>query len=393
MTDAATRLGPLSDVRVLDLSRVLAGPLVTMTLADLGAEVIKVERPGSGDDTRSWGPPFAADGMSTYFQTANRNKRSIALDFRNPDDLRIALALVAKADVVVENYLPGALKRAGIDLEALRQEYPRLIIASVTGFGAAGGASRPGYDFVAQALGGLMHITGERSVDADHPSEAMKVGVALVDVLASKDLTTGVLAALRHRDQTGEGTHVEVNLLSSLQSALANQIQATIGAGVEPTRLGNVHPSIMPYESLPTREGQLAVAIGNDTQFREFVTQLGQPQLADDPRFATNPDRVQHRPELRELLSAALARDTAEAWQDRLVAAGLAVGKVNTIGEGIELARELDIDPVIDLDRDGVASKGIRHPVRYSPAFEMPTVGPPPLDADGAAIRAEFDSL
>lgn len=382
MTDTQSRPGPLRDIRVVDLSRVLAGPLTTMNLADLGADVIKVERPGAGDDTRSWGPPFAEDGTATYFQTANRNKRSIAIDFRDPEGLELVLSLIAKADVVVENYLPGALERAGIDLAAIREENPRLIVASVTGFGSSGGAARPGYDFVAQALSGLMHVTGEQD------GEAMKVGVALVDVLASKDLTLGILAALRHRDSTGEGMRVEVNLLSSIQSALANQIQATVGAGVEPTRLGNVHPSIMPYESLPTSDGEIAVAIGNNKQFRDFVTELGTPELADDPRFATNPDRVAHRPELREILSAALSSDTAEGWQERLVRANLAAGKVNTIGEGIELAQSLGIDPVVDLERDGVASKGIRHPVRYSPTFDMPNVGPPALDADGDTIRA-----
>ncbi|KAB1641009.1 CoA transferase [Gulosibacter chungangensis] len=368
-------------MRVLDLSRVLAGPLTAMNLADLGADVIKVERPGAGDDTRAWGPPFAEDGTATYFQTSNRNKRSIAIDFREDSGRELVLRLIAQADVVVENYLPGALERAGIDLEALRIQHPGLIVASVTGFGSAGGATRPGYDFVAQALSGLMHITGE------HEGEAMKVGVALVDVLASKDLTLGILAALRNRDRTGFGMRVEVNLLSSIQSALANQIQATVGAGVEPTRLGNVHPSIMPYESLPTRDGELAVAIGNNKQFRDFVTELGRPELAEDPRFATNPDRVAHRPELREILAEALAADTAEGWQERFTAANLAVGKVNTIGEGIELAQSLGIDPVVELDRDGVTSKGIRHPIRYTPEFAIPTLGPPALDADGEAIR------
>lgn len=382
MPDIEPRPGPLAGLRVVDLSRILAGPLATMTLADLGADVIKVERSGSGDDTRSWGPPFAADGTATYFQAANRNKRSLAVDFHEDVDRALLLDRIAEADVVVENFLPGTLERAGIDLADIRERHPRIIVASVTGFGPAGGATRPGYDFVAQALSGLMHITGE-------PGGApMKVGVALVDVLASKDLTIGILAALRHREATGEGMRIEVNLLSSIQSALANQIQATVGAGVEPTRLGNVHPSIMPYESLPTREGEIAVAIGNDKQFRAFVSELGRPELADDPRFATNPDRVGHRPELREILTEALGSDTAEYWQERLVRANLAVGKVNTIGEGIDLARSLGIDPIVDLERDGVASRGIRHPVRYSPAFTIPRAGPPALDADGAAIRA-----
>lgn len=384
MSQHSAATGPLAGIRVIDLSRVLAGPLSTMTLADLGADVIKVERPGAGDDTRSWGPPYAEDGTATYFQSANRNKRSIALDFREAEDLEVVHRLIAEADVVVENFLSGALERSGIDLAALRERHPRLITASITGFGSAAGAQRPGYDFVAQALGGLMHITGEPD------GAAMKVGVALVDVLASKDLITGILVALRQRDRTGRGMRVEVNLLSSLQAALANQVQAVIGADVEPGRLGNTHPSICPYESLPCRDGEIAVAIGNNKQFRDFAAELGVPELADDERFATNPSRVAHRPELRALLAEALAADTAKRWQERLVAAGIAAGAVNTIGEGIELARELGIDPVVELERDHVRSLGIRHPVRYTPGFEIPTAGPPALDADGASIRAEL---
>ncbi|SJM58598.1 CaiB/BaiF CoA-transferase family protein [Gulosibacter sp. 10] len=384
MSQHSAATGPLAGIRVIDLSRVLAGPLSTMTLADLGADVIKVERPGAGDDTRSWGPPYAEDGTATYFQSANRNKRSIALDFREAEDLEVVHRLIAEADVVVENFLSGALERSGIDLAALRERHPHLITASITGFGSAAGAQRPGYDFVAQALGGLMHITGEPD------GAAMKVGVALVDVLASKDLITGILAALRQRDRTGRGMRVEVNLLSSLQAALANQVQAVIGADVEPGRLGNTHPSICPYESLPCRDGEIAVAIGNNKQFRDFAAELGVPELADDERFATNPSRVAHRPELRALLAEALAADTAKRWQERLVAAGIAAGAVNTIGEGIELARELGIDPVVELERDHVRSLGIRHPVRYTPGFEIPTAGPPALDADGASIRAEL---
>lgn len=383
---AASARGPLDGVLVVDLSRILAGPLATMTLADLGAEVVKVERPGTGDDTRTWGPPWADDGTATYFQSVNRNKRSLALDLKSPDDVELVKRLLRRADVVIDNFMPGVLERAGLGDEALHELNPRLVIGRVSGFGSAGGRLRPGYDFVVQALGGLMHITGE----ADR--EGMKAGVALVDVLTAKDLAIGVLAALRRRDETGIGTVVEANLLSSLQGALANQAQAVVGAGREPGRMGNAHPSICPYESLPTAEGELAVAIGNDGQFAKFVAELGAPELADDERFATNPARVEHRDALRPLLEAALADDTAHGWEARLVPLGLAVGRVATISEGIELAAGLGIDPVVDLERDGVASKGIRHPLRYTPEFDLPRVGPPPLDADGPALRAELEA-
>lgn len=385
MTTAPAPTAPLHGITVADFSRVLAGPWATMTLGDLGAKVIKVERPGNGDDTRSWGPPYDAEGMATYFQSVNRNKQSIALNLKDPDDIELARRLVREADVVVDNFLPGTLDRAQLSDAEIHELNPRAIIARVSGFGSSGlGRNRPGYDFVVQALGGLMHITGERDGDP------MKVGVALVDLLAAHDLTIGVLAALRQRDLTGVGTLVEVNLLSSLQAALANQAQAVLGAGVEPGRIGNLHPSICPYETLSCGEGQLAVAIGNDRQFEKFVTELGIPRIASDPRFATNPARVEHRDELRPLLEDALQAATADEWERRLVDLGLAVGRVATISEGIELAREVGIDPVVELERDGHTSRGIRHPVRYTPEFPMPTMGAPDLDADGDALRAHL---
>lgn len=377
--------GPLRGVLVADFSRVLAGPLATMTLADLGAEVIKIERPGSGDDTRAWGPPWVpgpGERTASYFHAANRNKRSLALDLKLPADAELARRLIRRADIVVDNFLPGALERAGLGDEVIRELNPRAIIGRVSGFGSAGGRDRPGYDFVAQALSGLMHITGEQ----DGP--AMKAGVALVDVLTAKDLTIGLLAALRRRDRDGLGTLVEVNLLSSVQGALANQAQAVVSAGADPGRLGNAHPSICPYETLPCREGELAVAIGNDRQFARFTAELGVPQLAEDERFTSNPLRVTNRAQLRPLLEQALAADTAAGWERRLVPTGLAVGRVATIAEGIELAAELGIDPVIELERDGTPARGIRHPVRYHPDFRMPRSAPPPLDADGPQLRS-----
>lgn len=374
---------PLHGITVADFSRVLAGPWATMTLGDLGAKVIKIERPEHGDDTRAWGPPYDNEGMATYFQSVNRNKQSIALNLKDPDDIELARRLVREADIVVDNFLPGTLDRAQLSNAEIHELNPRAIIARVSGFGSSGaGHGRPGYDFVIQALGGLMHITGERDGDP------MKVGVALVDLLTARDLTIGVLAALRQRDLTGVGTLVEVNLLSSLQAALANQAQAVIGADVEPGRLGNTHPSICPYETLSCREGQLAVAIGNDPQFTKFVTELGIPHIASDSRFATNPARVKHRATLRPILEDALQAAPADEWEHRLVDLGLAVGRVATISEGIELARDVGIDPVVELERDGHTSRGIRHPVRYTPEFPIPAVGAPDLDADGDALRA-----
>lgn len=378
-----TSRGPLDGLVVADFSRVLAGPLVTMTLADLGAEVIKVERPGAGDDTRSWGPPYSKTG-ATYFESVNRNKRSLTLDLRNEDDLALAQELADRADVVVENFKTGGLAKYGLGYEHVSAKNPGIVYCSITGFGSAGGAELPGYDFIVQALGGLMHITGEPDGDP------MKVGVALVDVLTAKDATIGILAALAHRARSGEGRHVEVNLLSSLQSALTNQIQAVIGADASPSRLGNAHPSIVPYQALATADAPLAVAVGNDGQFRAFATEIGVPELADDDRFATNPDRVTNRKELIPLLEDALAKDSAERWEARLIDAGVPVGRVNTIADGIAHAEGLGLEPVLELkDAHGdVVGKGIRHPALYTPAFPVRDAAPPQLGADNDDVRS-----
>lgn len=375
---------PLDGLLVADFSRVLAGPLITMTLADLGARVIKVERPGTGDDTRSWGPPYAESGQATYFESVNRNKESVTLDLRDPADNALARELAARADVVVENFITGGLDRLGLGYEAVRELNPRAVYVSVTGFGSAGGAKLPGYDFIVQALGGLMHITGERD------GRPMKVGVALVDVLTAKDGTIGTLAALAQRERTGEGCHVEVNLLSSLQGALANQVQAVVGAGAAPSRLGNDHPSIVPYQTLQCRDAEIAIAIGNDGQFRSLVALLGAPELADDPRFATNPERVAHREEARAELESRLADADAAEWAERIRAAGIPVGVVGSIADGLAYAEELGLDPVVDLHGpDGAhRGRGVRHPVTYTPAFEPRTQAPPLLGEHDADVRA-----
>jgi crotonobetainyl-CoA:carnitine CoA-transferase CaiB-like acyl-CoA transferase len=370
---------PLEGLLVADLSRVLAGPTATMVLADLGARVVKVERPGVGDDTRQWGPPWAGSS-SSYFESANRSKESIALDFADPDDLALAHELTLRADIVVENYRVGALTRFELDAASVCARNPRVIYASVSGFGSGAGGPLPGYDFLVQAVGGLMSITGEPD------GQPLKVGVALVDLLTAKDLVTGVLAALLWRERTGRGQHVEVNLLSSMIASLANQASAFLATGQAPERMGNRHPSIAPYDALRCRDGHLAVASGNDRQWRALVAALGEPALADEPRFRTNADRVVNRDEMVERLEALLAGDDVDAWVERLAAADVPAGKVNDIGEALALAERLGLDPVVEVGEGSPAQ--IRHPIRYS-AFEPRSPSPPPaLDADGAALRA-----
>lgn len=371
---ASTSL-PLDGVLVADFSRVLAGPLATMTLADLGARVIKVERPGAGDDTRSWGPPWSETG-ATYFESANRNKESVALDLTDPEDLALARKLALKADVLVENFKPGGLAKLGLGYEDLRDENPGLIYASISGFGSAGGRHLAGYDFLVQAVGGLMSITGP----AD--GSPYKAGVALVDVLCAKDTTIGVLSALEaRRRNNGRGSHLEINLLSSLQGALVNQGQAYLGAGKVPSRMGNEHPSIVPYQLLECSDGPLAVTVGNDDQFVRMAAALGVAELAEDERFATNTERVAHRDTLVPLLEKALSANGAQHWQDVLTEVGVPAGKVGGIDQGVALAEELGLEPTVDV-QDGsgtTVGRQFRHPVTWNPPLESPTTAPPQL--------------
>lgn len=365
---------PLEGILVADFSRVLAGPLCTMTLADLGARVIKVERPGTGDDTRSWGPPFSPTG-ATYFESVNRNKESVCLDLADAGDRALARELALRADVLVENFKPGGLERLGLGYAELSAENPGLVYASVSGFGTSGGRELPGYDFVVQALGGLMSITG----DADGPP--YKAGVALVDVLTAKDATIAVLAALTARRRSGHGSHVQVNLLSSLQGALANQAQAYLGAGRVPDRMGNAHPSIVPYQLLECADGPLALACGNDAQFARLAEELGVPGLAEDARFATNSARVRHREELVPLLEQALAAAPAQEWQERLTRAGVPAGRVAGIDEGIAFAESLGLEPTIEVqDETGdTVGRQVRHPAVWEPPLVPRTQAPPRL--------------
>jgi formyl-CoA transferase len=365
---------------VADFSRVLAGPLATMTLADLGATVIKVERPGSGDDTRAWGPPWTATS-SSYFESVNRSKLSVTLDLADDHDLGQARALANRADVLVENFRTGSLDRYGLGPDTLRRTNPALVYCSVTGFGSGAGAALPGYDFVVQALGGLMSITGAPDGDP------MKVGVALVDVLTGKDAVIGILAALRDRERDGLGQHIEVNLLSSLLGGLVNQASGFLASGIAPRPMGNQHPSIAPYETLRCKDGLLAVACGNDRQFRSLTEVLGDPALADDERFTTNARRVGNRAELVTTLEELLSVEAAETWESRLVGAGVPVGRVGDIASAIALAERLGLQPTVDVGDD--APPQVAHPIRYSKG-SVPTkpVAPPRLGQHDDPVRA-----
>jgi crotonobetainyl-CoA:carnitine CoA-transferase CaiB-like acyl-CoA transferase len=352
----------LGGIRVADFSRILAGPFATMMLADLGAEVTKVERPDGGDETRAWGPPWDDRGEATYFEALNRNKRSVVLDLRDPGDLAAARELIAAADVLVENFRPGVMDRLGLGWEQASTLNPRLVYCSISGFGAGPGAELPGYDLLLQALGGLMSITGERD------GEPQKVGVALVDVLAALFATSGILAALHHRDAAGgSGQRVEVDLLSSLLAALVNQGSAYTIAGVVPERIGNAHPSIAPYELLATGDGELVLAVGNERQFAELCDVIDRPDLPAEERFATNAARVEARAELRAELEAELAGRPASAWAEELTARGVPAGTVNGIGAAFALADRLGLDPIVPVPReDGAATRLTRNPIRLS---------------------------
>jgi crotonobetainyl-CoA:carnitine CoA-transferase CaiB-like acyl-CoA transferase len=379
VNDALVVSSALGTVNVLDFSRVLAGPFATMMLGDLGATVTKVERPGVGDETRSWGPPYDARGQATYFQSVNRNKRSLVLDLSHDDDRDRALALAGEADVLVENFRPGVMDKLGLGYDQMQARNPGLVYCSITGFGAGAGAELPGYDLLVQALGGLMSITGAPD------DEPQKVGVALVDVLAGLFASVGILAALRHRDATGEGQRVEVDLLSALLAGLVNQGSAYTIAGVVPGRLGNAHPSISPYELYPTGDGELVVAVGNDRQFAALCEVIGASELTSDPRFATNNDRVEHREALRADLVRHLERRSAAEWAERLQAARVPAGVVNDVRGAFELAESLGLEPVVAVPGpEGSAVPLTRNPIRLSrtpPTYRSaPEPLPPSLD-------------
>ncbi len=365
--------GALDGIRIVDFSRVLAGPYATMLLADLGADVVKIERPDGGDDTRGWGPPFTEGrgdkGQATYFAAVNRNKRSVALDLAAEGDRAAGRELVRSADVLVENLRPGAMQRLGLGYDAVAEENPGIVYCSISGFGSGAGAELPGYDLLVQAVGGLMSITGEPD------GEPQKAGVAVVDILTGLHASVGILAALRHRDATGEGQHVEVSLLSSLLSGLVNQASGYVAAGIVPHRMGNRHPSIAPYEVYPVVGGSMVVAVGNDRQFAALCTALGQPELAADERFGTNPDRVANRVALHDFLAGALATRTGREWFDELTAAGVPCGPVQDVAEAFALATNLGLAPVVDAG----GSPQVANPIRFSRTPPHYRLAPPAL--------------
>jgi crotonobetainyl-CoA:carnitine CoA-transferase CaiB-like acyl-CoA transferase len=367
---------PLSGLRVADFSRVLAGPYATMMLADFGADVIKIESP-AGDDTRQWLPPVDAQGDSTYFGSVNRNKRSVVCDLGTDAGLAVARRLAETADVVVENFRPGVMGRFGLGFEQLRAVNPRIVYCSITGFGAGAGARLPGYDLLVQAVGGLMSVTGRPD------EEPSKVGVALVDVLSGLNALSGILLALRARDTADDGAadaagpaghRVEVDLLTTLLSALTNQAAGTLATGQSPTRMGNAHPSIAPYELFDAADRPLVIAVGNDRQFRTLVRLLGAPALADDDRFRGNADRVRHRPLLKTVLEDLLRPEPAAHWVGILTDAGVPAGQVNSLDEAFAFAAALGLDPVVELDAAGRTSRQVANPIHLAgqpPAYRL----------------------
>ena len=372
--------GPLAGLLVADFSRILAGPYATMLLADLGAEVVKVESPG-GDDTRTWLPPVR-DGVATYYLGVNRNKRSIALDLRDPADLAAGQELARRADVFIENFRPGGLARFGLDYESVSAGNPAIVYASISGFGSAPkGAPLPGYDLIVQAMSGLMSLTG------DPAGEPYRAGVAVFDVISGLHATIGILAALNHRQQAGTGQHIEVSLLASALSGLVNQSSAYVAGDVVPFRMGNSHPSLFPYEPLPCSDGDLIITAGNDIQFRRLAQVLGVPELADDPRFSRNEDRTANRDQLRPLLVERLGTRTKLEWFREVIAAGVPCGPINTVDQGVAFADEVGLEPVVVVGEGAGAVPSVRHPITFSATPASYRLPPPALDEHGAEIR------
>jgi crotonobetainyl-CoA:carnitine CoA-transferase CaiB-like acyl-CoA transferase len=378
------RRGPLAGLLVADFSRILAGPYASMLMADMGAEVVKVEAP-TGDDTRTWSPPLRGD-KATYYLAINRNKRSIALDFGDDEDRALAQELASRADIVLENFRPGGLTKFGLDYDSVAAANPSVIYASISGFGSGKGAALPGYDLIVQAISGLMSLTG----DADGPP--YRSGISVFDVMSGMQATIGVLAALQHRNQTGRGQHVEVNLLSTALSGMVNQTTAYVAGEVVPHRMGNAHPSLFPYEPLPTADGDLIITAGNTGQFTKLCKVLGVPELVDDPRFGTNQERTANREELRPLLVERLKTRGRMEWFRDLLAAGVACGPINTVEEGVAFAEQVGLDPVVRVGDDGTAVPSVRNPITFSDSPTEYHLRPPDLDEHGKELRAWLSS-
>ena len=365
---------PLDGVKVLDLSRVLAGPYATMVLGDLGADVLKVEHPERGDDTRHWGPPFAS-GESAYFLSVNRNKRSIGVDLKDEIGLERVKTLAAEADVLIENWRRGALEKLGLGYNALREENPDLIYCSITGFGPGPDENRPGYDFLVQARGGIMGITGQPG------GEPTKVGVAISDIVCGLFASNAILAALYRRSATGEGTRIEVPLFESTLGWLANRGQEYLVSGEDTGLIGNAHPSIVPYQTFHASDKPLVVAVGNNTQFANLCRAIGRPELAEDERYATNPDRVSNREALISELQQEFGKRTADEWAEEIRAAGIPSGPVNTLadvfadehvlGSGMLQALDHPSAGPLEMVASPLIVDGEHLPIRHAP----PTLG------------------
>ncbi len=381
--------GPLSGIRVLDLSRILAGPWAGQCLADLGADVIKVENPNGGDDTRTWGPPFFEEGetkLSAYYMCANRGKRSVTIDIATPEGQVLVKELAAKSDIVIENFKVGGLRKYGLDYEGLSAVNAGLIYCSITGFGQTGPyANRPGYDLLIQALGGLMSITGE--ADGVPGGGPQRAGVAVTDLFTGLYSTIAILGALHHREKTGEGQHIDMSLLDTQVAVLANQGSNYLVSGKAPTRQGNSHPTIVPYQSFKTKDGYMILAVGNDGQFARFCAAAGMPALADDERFKTNPSRVAHREALVPIVAGIIEGKTTDEWVSILEAANVPGGPINTIDRVFEDAQVKARGLALELEGEGgVTLPSVASPIRYSKTKIEYKKAPPKLGQDTAAV-------
>ncbi len=391
--------GALSGIRVLDLSRVLAGPWASQTLADLGAEVIKIERPGNGDDTRGWGPPYARDeagndtSEAAYYLSANRGKKSLTIDMTTPEGQKIIRDLAAQSDVVLENFKVGGLAKYGLDYASLKAVNDRLVYCSITGFGQDGPyAKRAGYDFMIQAMGGLMSLTG--APDHEPGGQPMKVGVAVADIFTGLYATIGILAALRHRDATGEGQYIDLALLDVQTAILANQAMNYLTTGTAPGRLGNAHPNIVPYEAFPTADGYIILAVGNDSQFASFCKVAGLEDASADPRFATNRARVAHRTDLVPMVRQAMVQKTTDDWIAILEKANVPCGPINTLDRVFENPQVKHRGTVKYLDHP-IAGKvpTVANPLKLSQTPICDETAPPLLGQHSEAILRDIGGL
>ncbi len=371
--------GPLDGLIVADLSRVLAGPYCSLLLADLGATDTKEESP-AGDDTRTWSPP-EKDGVSTYYMAINRNKKSLVLDFKNADDLEVARSLLKRADIALENFKPGGIEKFGLGYDDVKDDNPGLIYLSISGFGTEGGAGLPGYDLVVQAVSGLMSLTGSPD------GEPFRAGISVFDVMTGMHGLIGVLAALNQRNETGAGQHIKVNLLSSALSGLVNHSASFTAAGAIPMRMGNAHPSVYPYQVMPTADRDVIITAANDRQFRGLCKVLGVEHLADDDRFARNEDRTANRDVLHPMLIDAMSTWSADDLFTQLMAAGVPCGPINNIAEGVGLAEQLGLNPRVTLGEGDAAVDLVRNPISFSGSELSYHSAPPALGADSDEIR------